>query len=388
MIERPRVVVFGLLWAGLALARSLGRAGLDVSGVAFDGREFGLRSRFLRRRLVAREVDEDARDERVLAALRGLAGRGRVVLFPERDAHVEWVLRHWDAVRDLASVPLPGDPDVVRRLRRKELLVGEAERAGIDVPRTVPTGDAAALRRAGLRPPLLVKPVEGQEFAAVFGRKLFVADDVDAAVAAARTAREAGFETIAQELVPDAHDQVWSLFAYVGRGGEPLANVVGRKVRAGPPRFGTAAVFELRENAQVLELGQRLLHSAGYRGFAQVELVWDRRDARFKLLEVNTRPPQWGGIAMTRRFDVARIAYDDLSGVPVRPARTFAEEGVNWIYGAKDAWSSLQLARSGELGPRGFAAEYVRPGKVRAIFSPDDPLPALASLAYLGAKVA
>jgi D-aspartate ligase len=379
-MKRP-VVVLGMLWAGLALARALGRAGVHVTGVAADAREFGLRSRYLRGRVVASEP------ERILDVLRSVAGDGRAVLFPERDAHVEFVLRHWDEVREVADVPLPDDPDVVWRLRRKERLALEAARAGVPTPRTAPAESEEVVRSLEFGPPLLVKPVEGQEFAAAFGRKLFVSDDVEGAVAAWRRARDAGFETIVQELVPNAETRVFSLFAYIGREGEPLATVVGRKRRAGPPAFGTAAVFELRPEPRVLEAGLRLLRSAGYRGFAQVELAYDQRDDSFKLLEVNTRPPQWGGVAMTRRFDVARIAYDDLCGLPVEPAPTYDEPGVRWIYLAKDAWSALELARRRKIGPRELAAPYVGPGKVRAILAADDPLPALASLAYLRAKV-
>jgi D-aspartate ligase len=379
-VRRP-AVVFGLLWAGLSIARALGRAGIDVTGIASDRREFGLRSRYLRERVLASEPD------RVLDAIRK-AGRGeRVVLFPERDAHVEFVLRNWDAVRELADLPLPDDPDVVWRLRRKERLALEAEKAGVATPRTAAAGSEEEVRALGFRPPLLVKPVEGQEFAAAFGRKLFVADGVESAVACAEAARERGFETVVQELVPDTRDKVFSLFTYIGRDGEPLANVVGRKRRAGPPAYGTAAVFELGPEPRVLEAGLRLLRSAGYRGFAQVELAYDARDETFKLLEVNTRPPQWGGIAMTRRFDLARMAYDDLCGLPVRPAPTFDDPAVRWIYFAKDAWSALGLARRREIGPAEFAAPYLRPGKVRAILAADDPLPALASLAYLRTKV-
>jgi predicted ATP-grasp superfamily ATP-dependent carboligase len=379
-MTRPAVVL-GLLWAGLALARALGRAGISVTGVAFDRREFGLRSRYLRRRVVA--ADPDA----VLAAIRAAGGGGRVVLFPERDAHVEFVLRNWDAVHEVADVPLPDDPDVVWRLRRKERVALEAERAGVATPRTAAAESEEAIRALPFRPPLLVKPVEGQEFAAAFGRKLLVAEGVEEAVHCWRAARGRGFETVVQELVPDAHDKVFSLFTYIGRDGEPLASVVGRKRRAGPPAFGTAAVFELGPEPRVLETGLRLLRSAGYRGFAQVELAYDARDDTFKLLEVNTRPPQWGGIAMTRRFDLARIAYDDLCGLPVEPAPTFDEPGVRWIYLAKDAWSALELARRRAIGPSEFAAPYLGPGKVRAILAADDPLPALASLAYLRAKV-
>lgn len=379
---RPAVVM-GLLWAGLAAARSLGRAGLAVHGVAFDGAEFGLRSRYLGDTRVA------AGDEEALDALRSFAARGtRPIVFLERDEHVAFVLRNWDAVREVADVPLPDDPAPVERLRHKGRIVAEAERAGVALPATVVPADEDDVRRAALRPPILVKPVEGQEFARRFGGKVFVAQSVPEALDAWRRARDAGFETVLQEVVPDAHDRVFSLFAYVGRTGRPLASVVGRKVRAGPPRFGTAAVLRLCDEPRVLEAGLRLLETAGYRGFAQVELVHDHRDDTFRLLEVNTRPPQWAGIAMTPRFDVARLAYDDLSGRDVEPLEPYTDDGVVWIYLAKDVVSSVELMRRRELGLRGFAREYARPHKVRAIFAADDPLPGVASLAYLATKVA
>ena len=47
-----RGVVFGLLHAGLAVTRSLGRSGIPVSGISWDPREFGLRSRYLERKHV------------------------------------------------------------------------------------------------------------------------------------------------------------------------------------------------------------------------------------------------------------------------------------------------------------------------------------------------
>ncbi len=381
MRRRP-VVVLGLLWAGLAAARRLGRAGLEVTGIAFTRHDFGLRSRYLAHRLV------EADPERVLTAIRHVARGGRVVLFPERDAHVEFVLRHWDVLAEIADLPFPDDPAIVRRLRRKELLAGVAQEAGVATPPTAPASDEDSVRALPFRPPLLVKPVEGQEFATHFGRKLFLASSVDEAVAAWRRAHAAGFETIVQELVPDAQQRIYSLFAYVGREGEPLSTVVGRKVRAGPPHFGTASVFALCDQPRVAEVGLRLLSSAGYRGFAQVELAHDVRDDVLKLLEVNTRPPQWAGVAMTDEHDVALLAYDDLAGASPRPLRPYVDPAVVWIYGAKDAWSALQMLRAREAGPRAVLAPYLARKKVRAIVSADDPLPALASLAYLRSKVA
>lgn len=373
---RP-AVVFGLLHAGLALVRSLGRAGVPVHGVALSEREFALRSRYLERGLVARD------DGEVLAALEG---GERPVLFLERDENVAFCLRNWDEVRELADVPLPDDPEIVRRLRRKERLPLEAAQAGVAAPVTVHAHSEEAVRSAGMKAPFLVKPAEGQEFALAFGEKAVVARDVDAAVAAWRRAHERGFDTIVQELIPDSHEHVYSLLTYIGRAGKPLANVTGRKVRQGPLRFGTSAVFEAIAEPDVLEQGHRLLGHVGYRGFAHVEFARDPRDGLLKLLEVNTRPPIWAGIAMRRELDIARIAFDDLCGREVAEGQTL-DGGASWVYLAKDVWVSMQMARRRELGPRQFLRQYLRGNKARAVFAADDPMPALASLAYLRSRV-
>ena len=262
---RP-VLVLGLLPAGLALARSLGRAGIPVYGGVFRSNEFGLRSRYLRGRCIATTGDEQARDRQVLAYLEELSRLGRPVLIPERDEHVEFVLRNWDEATQLADVPLPPDPEVVHRLRRKDLLPLAAAEAGVAAPATFPISSEESLGSVELELPFLLKPAEGQEYALRFGDKAVVVESHEQAREVWRRARDAGFEMIAQELVPDSHDQVFSLFAYIGRAGTPLASVVGRKVRQGPLRFGTSAVFETRFDAEVLALGLRLLDSAGYRG--------------------------------------------------------------------------------------------------------------------------
>jgi D-aspartate ligase len=376
-----RAVVFGLLHAGLAVARSLGRTGVPVSGIAWHPYDFGLKSRYLDRRHLLTFGDDAA----VLAAVRAEAVSGRVVLFPERDENVEFALGQWDEVRALADLPLPDDAEIVRRLRRKDVLPLVAAEAEVSSPRTVLADGDEAVRDAGLRPPLVVKAVEGQDYALAFGRKAVVAQEVDHALAAVREARERGFHMIVQELVPDSHERIYSLLAYIGRSGEPLVTLVGRKVRQGPLRFGTSAVFEVDYEPTVLELGLRLLRTAGYTGIAHVEFAQDPRDGEFRLLEVNTRLPVWAGLAANSHVDLPGIVYDDLSGKDVAPLPTFRDR-LTWIYLAKDVWVSLQMARRRELRPSEFASRYPKGPRVRAVFARDDLRPALASLAYLRSR--
>lgn len=374
-MRRPAAVL-GLRPAGLALARALGRSGVSVAGIATGSDDFGIASRYLARRVRVDEPDPRAREERLLAALTELASAARLVLFPELDQGVAFVLRHWEEVRELADVPLPDDPGLVRRLAAKDTLVEEAGRAGVPVPRTVAARTEDAVREADLTPPFLVKPVESEAYARRFARKLVRARSVEEAVAAWREADAAGFATVLQEEIP-AHDRVFSLFTYVGRDGRQLASVVGRKIRQIPRGFGSATVFRVEPEPRVLDLGASLLSATGYRGFAHVELVHDLRDDSFRLLEVNTRVPVWGGIAMRDGWNVARLAYEDLVGERPEPLGVLEEDAV-WLDGTKDAWVSAQMAWRRELGPRLAFAPYRAGRKARAVVARDDPRPALA----------
>jgi D-aspartate ligase len=262
------------------------------------------------------------------------------------------------------------------------LVAAEAE---VSSPRTVLADGDEAVRDAGLRPPLVVKAVEGQEYALAFGHKAVVAQDVDEALVAVRDARDRGFHMIVQEIVPDSHERIYSLLTYIRRSGEPLVTLVGRKVRQGPLRFGTSAVFEVDYEPRVLDLGLRLLRTAEYTGIAHVEFAQDPRDGEFQLLEVNTRLPVWAALAANRHLDLPRIAYDDLCGKEVAPLPTFRED-LTWIYLAKDVWVSLQMARRRELRAREFASRYLRGRKARAVFARDDLWPAVASLGYLRSR--
>ncbi|GEM_PF-203896 len=380
--DRPAVVL-GLLHAGLAIVRSLGRSGVPVHGVAFSSTDFAMSSRYLRSRHVVPPSPECGdRDRRTLRILQELAAEnGRLVLFAERDEHVAFVLRNWDAVRDIADVPLPPDPDVTWSLRRKERLAEVAAAAGVPAPATVHADCEQAIRDSGLRAPFLLKPVEGQDFALHFGEKVMLADSVDEAVAKWRTASDAGFETLVQEFIPDSSDRIWSLLAYISTDGRPLASVVGRKVRQGPLKFGTSAFFEVDHDDRVLDQGLRLLLHAGYRGIAHVEMAHDSRDDTFKLLEVNTRPPVWFGLAANDRFDMAALAYADLCGRVPSTCRLFRDD-LAWAYLAKDLYVSYQMARCGDLDLAAVLRDY-RKRKVRAVFAVDDPLPAVRSLRYL-----
>jgi predicted ATP-grasp superfamily ATP-dependent carboligase len=355
-----------------------------VTGIASDPNDFGLRSRYLAERHLTTEED----DERTLSLLRDASREARPIFFPERDENVHFVVRRWDEVRELADMPMPDDVETVLRLRRKDRLRVEAERVGISIPMTATPKDESDLRNLDFPPPYLIKAVTGQELAYAFGHKVFVADDADSAVGLLAPGRRprvrdgrpgADPERVRADLLAlQLHRPRWTT-ARQCRRAQGASGAAPLRYKRRLPRPAGAACARARSCG--------LLESVGYRGFAQVEFAYDERDDEFKLLEVNTRPPMWAGVAMSRYFDIARIAYDDLSGRRPRSRRRSPDE-VAWVYFAKDAWVGLQMLRGRELSPRAFVAPYLRRRKVASTLAVDDPLPAVASLRYLRSKLA
>jgi predicted ATP-grasp superfamily ATP-dependent carboligase len=341
-----------------------------VVGIGFHA-HVGYPSRYFSERIVAASEEDDDKPD-MLQALERIARRGRPVVMPATEGTVSWVIDNWDAVRELGDMSLPDDVDTVRRLRQKDLLGATAERAGVPAPRTVRPHSSAELRQADLNPPLLIKPIEGKDFTAAFGQKLFSADTIDEAVDHWERARSLGFDTIAQELVPGHEGNIYSFFGYLDGQQRPLASVVGRKARDAPRPFGSSAVFLAKWNGRVYDRAVALLQSSGYRGFAHVELAYDARIDDFVLIEVNTRVPTWAGIGMTHDFNMGKVAYVDLCGdgqesIEMRRSRLWVDliEDVR----AGPPYNPVKLAR--------FIGPYLRPHSIGALFAVDDPVPAL-----------
>jgi predicted ATP-grasp superfamily ATP-dependent carboligase len=376
--QRPALVV-GLDRIGLALARGLGRTGVPVVGITWRN-DVGARSRYLRE---LNRVPAASREDALVELLERLTAEGRPVVFVDSDESIETLHRRWSDVARLTDVTFPDDPDLMRRLQRKELLAETARKVDVPVPGTIFASEEQAIRAAGLTPPLLVKPVAGKGFETLFRRKAFVADDVDSAVQAVGRAREAGFETIVQELVPDAHDRIYSLLTYIGKSGRPVASLTGRKVRQLPIHLGSSTVFHVAWHPRVHALGLRLLEAVGYHGFAHVELVDDPRDGELKLIEINTRAPVWLSAATTPSFNIARAAYDDVTGGPSGQERLLTREAT-WVDLPRDL---VQAAQHRDLRPDRFAQPYLRRRRARAVWAFDDPAPGLTQLNQVGRRL-
>ncbi len=353
----PAAVVADAGWVnGLAAVRSLARAGAPV--VAIDHRRgaLGFRSRHALGVLCPDPVRDPEGYVEFLAALADALGRPAPI-FPTHDEHLNAIARAADRLEGRFLFPFPGW-DVLGPIQRKRHQLETAREAGIPIPRTVdePTDE--------LGYPVLVKPSDPVGFRRAFGRQSFRCasrPELDDAFGRARP-----YDPLVQELVPGGDGELYSLGSYVAADGEALGLFSGRKVRQTPPGVGTCRVGEAVWVDEVVEQGLALLRALGFHGLSQVEFKRDPRDGVYKLMEVNPRLWQWHGLAAACGVDLPRIAYWDLLGARLPPARQ---------NGASRRWAITFMGRT--------RPAFVRPPYVEAVFARDDPAPAFVQAARI-----
>ncbi|HZT84444.1 MAG TPA: hypothetical protein VE984_03370 [Gaiellaceae bacterium] len=362
MSARGTAVVVEVAWVnGLAAIRSLGRKGLRVLAVDHRAFALGFRSRYAEPRLAPDPLDDE---DGFVAAMQAFADETDDVLpvFPTHDEHLNAIARHADVLGERYRFPFPAW-DVLERIQSKRHQLETAAAAGLPVPRTLYPSSGEEARAAGeeIGFPLVVKPSANVGFRRSHKRQLFRCETPAELERAYELA--APHEPMVQELIPSGPEEMYTLGSYLDRDGRALGLFSGRKLSQTRGYMGSARAGEALWVDEVVEQGLTLLRALGFHGISQVELMRDPRDGRYKLLEVNPRLWQWHSLAAACGVDLPWIAYRDLVGDPLPPAR---------MHGDGKRWAITLMAGSGRA--------LERPPYVDAVFARDDPKPALVQL--------
>jgi predicted ATP-grasp superfamily ATP-dependent carboligase len=362
---------------GLAVARSLGRAGVPVLGLDKERGGLGHHSRFLTgfELVPGPEVDDGAA---LADALTGLAGRfdERPVLFPTNDDWVLALARHRDRLEPHYRFPF-APYEVVQRALSKTELYRACQARGIACPRSwyLDEGDPAD----DVPYPCVLKPDDSRGFYDAFRAKVFVVRDPTEFRQRVAEAAERGLTLVAQEWVDTRPGGFWSVASYLSPDGRPRGVFTGRKLEQWPPDFGTSCLADARWDPAIAQAGVAVLQELGYWGISEIEFVQDARTGEHLLLDVNTRAWKWIGLPIAAGIDLPLLAYRDAVGDPYDAGQQV--DGTRWVFlrdyvqlvraraaqvpeaqVSKDEWTALLSGRPSAL--------------VDGVHDPDDPEPA------------
>ena len=263
----------------------------------------------------------------------------------------------------------------LKMLLSKNVSLRVAQDAKVATPRTVIPDDDSDLPLIGreLGFPLLVKGERGDA-----GRNVRVVTSADRLLAAFHEVRhtEAAYagRPVIQEYVAGSAYSVGGLF----RKGRPLRICAHRKLLTFPPAGGWTVKGVTERPPGLLEEAFKVFGAFEYTGLGHVEFIRDKRDARFKFLELN--PRVWGSIGIAQHAGVELYKpYQALAdGLPVKADLRFQEGIVYHRFSGE-----LRLIAKRPLRLLGFVRDALSQD-VQSDFEWSDLGPHLAALSGLG----
>ncbi len=360
---------------GLGITRSLGREGIPVVGVDFVRDAPGLFSRYCRP-LLAPNPSVDPKGALDALMREGEAGGG--VLLPASDVYVLFVSRHRSQLSKHFHFVIPRE-NIVEGIVNKRVQYELAERIGVPIPRTIFPRSVSELDAMAdrIQYPAFIKPCYSHQFAERFGKKGFAVRDLEELRKQFALVLSKGLEAMVQEIVEGPETNLYGLHGYFDRAGEPLALYMARKIRQYPPDFGVGTVHESAKNAEVRELGLKFFQGLGYTGMGGVEFKRDRRDGRFKLIELNPRTGMQNLNMSAAGLNMQLIRCLDALGRRAEPRFDY-REGVRWVDLILDLESLLIRRKRGEKVPSGEVLRTWITADCHPFLSLDDLRPAAA----------
>jgi len=362
---------------GLSNVRSLGELGIPVY-VVDKSNCIARYSRYCKKFFLCPDFIEDEFADFLI----DLAVREKIkdwVLIPSNDHAVYTLSKHKARLEEHYKVITPG-LEVIDNIYDKLRLLSIAQQQGVPVPITQNFLSEADPVDNDLRFPVITKGRNGLSFYRALHKKALLAGDeteLRQQLQLIGSKYPIG-ETFTQELIPfDGSNKTISFTAFCVEG-EIKAHWAGVKLREHPLRFGTATFAQSISCDECYRQSVPLLRALNYTGVCEVEYLFDPRDGKYKLIEINARTWLWVGLAKACGVDFTKLIYNYVNKMPVEYPANY-EQNVKWINYLTDSFMSFHLILKRQLTPIQFI-KSISGKKVRAVFQMRDPVPGIALL--------
>jgi predicted ATP-grasp superfamily ATP-dependent carboligase len=371
-----RIGRYPVYHGSVAAIRTFGRAGVPVHAIVEDRFTPAGLSRYLERAHVWPTTGAET-DEFLLEGLARIGKRigGGVLAIPTDDEAAVFLAEHREVLGDWFVYPKV-TPDLPRRLASKRGLYDICLAFGIPTPYAFfpQSLDDVADYAARAVFPIVVKNID--PFVRLRRRAVpstTVVHSAEELITLAATFPEPS-TAMFQDYLPRDVAEDWIFHTYCNEASESLVPFTGVKLRSWPPHAGVTTYARIVRNDELEALSVGLCRDIGYRGVADLDWRFDRRDGQYKLVDFNPRMgAQFKMFETESGLDVLRAMHLDLTGREVPWARPALGKGIRIEH--LDLPSAFAYRRSHATAPKG--AE-IGPRAERAWLAADDPLPFLA----------
>lgn len=291
------LILEGAKSAALAIVRSLGKKGIDVTvGERTKFCTAGI-SKYCKSRIKypAPEVDRDFFLKNILKEVKK---EKYDVVYPVAGETTLPISEHKNEFLLYTKIPIP-DYETIEKADNKTLTLQIAAQSGIPCPKTYFPQDLEEIDGIAKEAefPVVIKPrrklrwINGRLVRTKVTRENYAFSSSELKIRYKKISEKSKLPLI-QEYVPG---DSYGFFALLNHS-EPRATFAHRRIREYPITGGASTLRESIYNDEIKELGLGLLKAMNWHGVAMVEFKLDNRDNKFKLIEVNGR--WWGSLPL------------------------------------------------------------------------------------------
>lgn len=135
---------------------------------------------------------------------------------------------------------------------------------------------------------------------------------------------------LVQEEIPDGKHITGTFFLYDK--GKVIGSYCHKRRRTYPQEGGVTVLSEFMVNNAALQTAKKLLQKLQWSGLAMVECLYDKRDAQYKIIEVN--PRLWGSILLSE-FSGAALLENYVRRCTDLPLQTYplnSKAKIRWVF--------------------------------------------------------
>ncbi len=365
-------VIIGGDFQGLGIARNLAHAGIPVIIVDPDFC-IGRFSRSVRKYYKSPALTDP---EAFVSFLERLAIDEKLtgwVIYPTSDRAVFVLSQFRSQLSKYYLIPTP-DWEITKFAYDKKLTCRLAQQANVPTPDTFFPKDVEQLRELNLDFPVILKPTIKENFFPFTKLKALKANNHEELIRGYKYMNSIvdASEIMIQKFISGGPSNLYS-FCSLFTGGTVKGKLIAKRQRQHPMEFGNATTFAYTcEIPEIEEFSIRLLKEMEYHGLSEVEFMYDQKDGKFKLLEINPRTWGWHSLGAAAGVNFSLLLFMDMNNIPVSVGSF--EKNVKWVRLLTDVPIVISEVYKGRLS----VADYVHSLKGKkefAVFSGQDPLP-------------
>ena len=290
MFKLPKVLVTDAqMRSSLAIIRSLGKAGLEVTAGEETRIATGMFSKYCKHTLVYLTPKNEGAF--ISSILEHIKANDYKVIFPATDLTVVPLVKRKKEFSKYTIVPYPSYEKLQKAMDKAQTLKLAMEYQ-VPFPKTffVDTINDIEKIKNDVPYPAIIKPCTSYGSRGV----TLCQSPEELSTKYEKIFAEYG-PSMVQEYIPNGGELgVYALFNFDS---EPRAVSVQRRIRTYPISGGPSTYRESIKNPEIIEIAFRLLKALKWTGIAMVEFRIDSRDHTPKLMEVN--PRFWGSLNLS-----------------------------------------------------------------------------------------